>query len=176
MNVADLKGMKWPELVTMMDQQFMLVVSSPDLALREAAVLTKNHGKKAGAAYVATAMLAQENPKLAISEAVRLYEELAVKHNIEELRFQVDEMAGWTAWAGMPFPKHTRKKNVWPIQIPKRELLNNGGYLNFLLVEGLKRYEPCTTSDHVAVDGAWRFIDWMLKLDGGLRSLKRRAA
>lgn len=161
-----------------MDEKFVLVATSSDAALREAAVLCKNHGKHAAAAYVAASMLAQENGRTALSEGVRLYREVAEKHRKShpELFFRVHQMAGWTAWAGIP---HTggRLKVKWPIQVPRENMLRHGGYLNFLLFEGLKNLgDDQTNTMMLAKMGVRNFLDWMIGLKGGLRSLRRKAA
>lgn len=75
---------------------------------------------------------------------------------LEELHFQADEE--WMAWGGS-----TRSPKVEsPIKVPKSVWGKHAGYINFLMMEGLKAFEDTTNSQKLAANGVKSLLDYMM--------------
>jgi len=131
MELSDFQDQTWEHILGVCDNSVLLALSKDD-ELVAAAKLIEECGPKAGAAYIASALMAQYNPMMAIDAACFYFERLAEKYKLDVLRQKVLTMTGWTAWGGSPFrsPCPTKK---WPVKPAEEMLTKNASMLNKIL-------------------------------------------
>lgn len=78
MQLNDFQNKSWKEVREICNQPLLLAFSE-DKELMDSAALIRDHGPKAGAAYISAVLMARKNPLLAIQTGAYYYRELAKK-------------------------------------------------------------------------------------------------
>lgn len=173
MDVNDFKGKSWKQACDLCRSQTMLVACSPDPVLREAAKLTKDHGAKAGAGYIAAVLYAEANdPLMVIATGAHFFEMMARNPKLEsEARQSIINLADGVAW-GTSYNVSIPPKQ-WPVKIAETTLCKNEGILNFILYEGLKRIDRNQNRNLIVANAVREFLNWITKYESPKKKKKK---